>query len=713
LSEPVLHRDYETRSAADLKKVGAHAYAQHPTTDILVARWTLIDEHGETWKYRWRPAHFNGGVAIPFPKPVADHITAGGAVEGHNAAFEAAIDKEISGPRYGWPVPALEQEHCTMARCAIQALPLDLARACKALGLTVEKDEAGHRLMLKMCKPRKPRKGEPTDTILWHEDPADLDRLELYCDRDTDAEIGLGNALRPMTAEQRRVWLLDQRINRRGVQIDLPFINRARVFAEETGLKLDARMAEVTGGAVDKTTQVDRLKEFVKAHGVELKIETKTRRNGEEYEAEIADKEAIEDLLAGELPNDVVRQALKLRLEGAKSSVKKLDKFKGQACSDGRARGTLQFHGAGPGRWAGRGIQLQNLPRAGVADTLSKATAKQLKALGGAWEVAARDMMELDTEGFELVWGPPLDLLSRMLRGAVIAAPGNKLYFADYAQIEARGTVWAAKQRDAVELFASGGKIYESMGADIFGLTIEEVIAGHESGKNKIPRFCGKEAILGCGYGIGPASFARNAKKKGKVILPFETAYKAVHGWREKNWRVVEYWRELEDAAKAAIESPGRVQWAGPFAYVVKGRWLLCRMPSGRVIYYRRPTIEPKAEDVEQLDTGESVPRYRWAIHYWGVNGITKQWEKESTWGGKLLENCIQGMCVDLLSNAQLNHEAAGYTPVLSVHDEGISETPADFGSVEEFVRIMTDIPAWARGLPVKAEGGSGLRYAK
>lgn len=689
--EALLHRDYETRSCADLKKCGAHAYAEHPTTEVLVACYILEDGFGNEFEFEWRPN-------LPFPRPVAEHIEAGGKVEGHNAAFEAAIDAAIMGPRYKIPVPALEQEHCTLARCAIQALPLDLARACKALDLAHQKDDAGHRLMLKMCKPRKAKKGEAEDAILWHEDPADMDRLALYCMRDVRAEMALGKVLRPMTPEQRTVWLLDQRMNRRGVQVDVPFVERARDFAARAGAALDARMTELTGGSVSKVSQVDRLKEWLKSQAVELQIVTKTRRNGEEYETEAADKEAVQDLLDGELPNEAVRQALQCRLDGAKSSVKKLDKFLAQACTDKRARGNLQFHGAGPGRWAGRGIQLQNLPRAGVTD------------LDG-WEGAARDMAELNETLFELVWGPPLDTLSRMLRGAVAAKPGHRLMFADYSQIEARGSVWAAKQRDTVELFASGGKIYEDMAAFIFGMSIDEVIEGHKSKKNWLPRFVGKESVLGCGYGIGPKKFRAAVKKKARIVLPDGVEEKAVFGWREKNWRVVEYWRELEDAAKSAIQNPGKTYWAGPFAYKKTGRWLLCRMPSGRVIYYRRPTIEAKTADVEKLDG--DVPEYRWSVHYWGVNGVTKQWEKESTWGGKLLENCIQGMCVDLLSNALLKLEGAGYTPVLSVHDEAICEVPKDFGSVHELESIMTDVPAWARGLPVKAEGGSGLRYAK
>lgn len=731
-----LHRDYETRSVADLRKVGAHVYAKHPTTDVLVACFAFGDE--EPWD--WYPGE-------PVPASVRQHIEAGGVVSGHNAAFEAAIDAEIMGPRYGFPIPKPEQLDCTLARSAVQSIPLDLDRACQALGIREKKDKEGHRLMLRMCKPRKPKKGEETEgwtggkcgecgghgAVLqaheemlcyscggtgdafgpihyWVDDAASVARLASYCRQDIRAERALGKALRPLTPEERIVWLLDQRMNNRGVHIDAHFVNIAKRVASVAAIRLDAEMAEATGGAVEKATQVDRLKDFAKANGVELKIVVKERRNGEEYESEAADKEALEDLLAGELPANV-RRAFEIRLDAGKASVKKLDKFESYRGPDGRARGNLQYHAAGPGRWAGRGIQLQNLIRAGVEEP-------------GGWPAAMRDIAELaEMLGtpreeaawrlFELVWGNPLSVVSRMMRGAVVAAPGKKLYFADYSQVEARGSVWAAGQQDMVDLFAGGGKIYEEMGAYIFDLSVDEVIELHKTKRDIIPRFCGKEAILGCGYGVGPAAFCRNAKKKGKVVLPLETGQKAVWGWREKNFRVVEYWRELEDACKAAIEDPGTAYRAGPFAYKVKGKWLQCRLPSGRIIWYRRPTIEPDAKDLEQCDTGETVPRYRWKVHYWGVNGVTKQWQKESTWGGKLLENCIQGMCRDMLARAKLALDGAGYDIVLSVHDEAISETDDAFGSASEFLSIMTDLPAWAKGFPLKAEGGEGYRYAK
>jgi DNA polymerase bacteriophage-type len=683
----ILHRDYETRSACDLRKCGVHRYAEDPTTDVIVAVFIVEDEDGKfSEPIIWYP----GEPPPPYVYQAADEWI----VAGHNSAFEQALDRGVLGPRYGFPIIPDEQVDCTLARCAIMGVPLALGQACAALKLRHRKDDAGHRLMMKMCKPKT---HEP---LTWHETPEQIKRLTEYCVADVYAEIGLGKALFPMSDNERLVWQLDQRMNNRGVQVDLDFVNVALGVVEQTIDRHNAEIRELTNGAVTKVTEVAKIKNWLQFdHGVELRIDAKIRRSGDEYEAEVIDKEAIEDLLEGldePLPA-AARRVLEIRLAAGKSSVKKLQKFELQACSDGRTRGNLQYHGAQPGRWSGRGIQLQNVIRAGI------------KKEEGGYEEVAHALAELDVDLIELTYGNPIDLVSRMLRGLVIAAPGHKLIFGDYSNVEARACVWSARQKDQVELFANDGKIYETMGAAIFGLTVEEVIDGHKTGKNKLPRFIGKESVLGCGYGMGPAKFKAAVKKKSRIILPDEIAEKGVYGWREVNHRVVDYWRELENAARRAILKPGDVFQAGPFAYRRRGAWLQCRLPSGRIIWYCRPSIGPHVKD---LADGKTEVRHD-VIHYWTQNSVTKRWEKTITWGGKLLQNCIEGLCRDFLAGAKLKLDAMGYTIVLSVHDEAIAEVPEDFGSVKEFLSVMTELPSWGRGFPLKAEGNEGWRYAK
>lgn len=692
-----LHRDYETRSAVDLRKVGTHRYAEDPSTDVILAVFIPKYEGGVLGE----PVKWYRGQAVP--AIVAQAAAQRVVFSGHNAAFEQAIDREIMGPRYGFPIIPDEQVDCTLARAAIMGLPQALGQCCKALRLKYQKDEAGHRLMLKMCKSRRPRKGEAASAsgLYWHETPADIERLMAYCVADVYAEIGVGNALPPMSPGEKQVWLLDQRMNNRGVKIDLDFVDTALRVVNQTMERLDREICAESGGFVTAATQVERIKDYCKTYGVALRETTKTRRNGEEYEAEAADKEAIEDLLDGELPA-TVRRVLEIRLAAGKASIRKLEKFKLVTCRDGRARGNVQYHAAQPGRWAGRGIQMHNMRR----DGLSKAE--------GSHEEVQRALRELtDNEMLELTYGSPLDLISRMTRGTIIAEYKHKLFYGDYSNVEGRGVAWAAGFEEKLDLFRSDGKIYETGGASIFGISVEKVSEGHETGSNKMPRFIGKETELGCGFGMGPVAFAKNVKKKTRIIIPTELARKGVYGWREANGPIVEYWRELEDAAKAAIENPGNVYKAGPYSYRMRGAWLQCRLPSGRIIWYCRPSIGPKTEDIEQLDEGETVPRYRWAIHYWTQNSVTRQWEKTSTWGGKLLQNNTEGLCRDFLAGAKIELDASGYFVILSVHDEAISEVHEDFGSADEFKRIMTVLPGWAAGFPLKAVVNEGTRYAK
>lgn len=727
---PAIHRDYETRSEIDLKKVGAHVYAAHPSTRIVLAVWIIEYQQGEfATPIVWYGDMDDYALSPDMPKEVWDLIDNGARVCGHNAAFEDAIDNlhvDATQP-FAWHVPTLSQLDCTMARAAVQGLPLELEKLANAMDMPVRKDSTGHRLMLQMCKPRAPTKDEdPKGGPYWHYDQIKLQRITAYCVLDVKTEIGIDRVLRQLQDQERPVWELDQIMNNRGVQIDTDFCRTAQEFVKRATLRVNKRLKLVTGGAVEKVTQVERIKDFAKWRGVEFKETFKRRRSGESYITESADKEGLIDLLEADDDEDgeeeivavntvpgksnlewkpgdepSVRAAFELRLEAGKSSLKKLDKFLTYASVDGRSRGTLQYHAASPGRWGGRGPQLQNLMRQGITSA------------EGGWDAAYRDMRELDDEAFEMVWGSPFDVVARMMRGVLIAAPGNKLYFADYSNVEARGCVWAAGQANMVKLFAEGSLIYEEMASHIFGLPVEEIVRLHKTKLNIIPRFVGKETILGCGYGMGWEAFKRNCKKKGRVILEDELCQKGVETWREQNNRVVQLWYGLGDAMRNAIESDGTPFYAGPFAFRKIGKWLQMRLPSGRMLWYRRPHFRPSDDDLENYDAGQGVPRQKWKITYWGVNSTTKQWARETTWGGKILENGVQGLCRDFLAGAKLKLEAAGYPMVLSVHDEAIAEVKEGFGSVDEFVAIMTDLPTWGKGFPLMAEGGEGYRYAK
>ena len=428
-------------------------------------------------------------------------------------------------------------------------------------------------------------------------------------------------------------------------------------------------MQELTGGVVEAATQSGRLLTWLRARGVE---------------ADSVDKPAVAELLGTNLPDDV-RRVLEVRAEAARSSTAKLKAFRARTCGDGRLRDNLLYHGAGTGRWSGKGVQLQNLPRPRiVVDTEAAITA--IRQREEPWWI-------------DVFYGPPLGVVSDCLRGMLIASPGMELVAADFAAIEARVLAWLAGQRDLIRLFATGGDAYRHMAAEIYGRAADTIAKG------SVERQLGKQAVLGCGYGIGAPKFRTTCANAG-IRIDEALAERVVKTYRTTNGRIVALWRELEHAALRAIEQPGLTvpAAAGRVRFRKKGDFLWLVLPSRRPLAYAQPRIE----DVE-TPWGELRPQ----VTYLGVNSITRAWERQSAYGGKWTENVVQAFARDLLAAAMVRLEQAGYPIVLTVHDEIVAEVPAGSGSVEEFEAIICQLPDWATGCPVTAEGWRGLRYRK
>lgn len=329
----VCHVDFETRSVCDLKKQGAYAYVLHPTTTPWCMAYAFDDGPVELWT-----------PGEPCPPSVAEHIAAGGEISAWNANFERLVWKAIMGPRYGWPVPRLEQFRCVMAQAFAMALPGSLDAAGAALGLDVQKDAAGHRLMLQMAKPRR----MDGDTPVWWDGADRLRRLYDYCITDVRTEREADKRLMRLRPSELALYHLDQRINDRGVFVDQRLCVAAKKVIRTTTEKLDAEMKRVTGGVVERCSNATVLVNWLKQRGLDT--------------ASVA-KDQLADLLIRDDLADDVRRALELRQEAAKASTAKVDAMLCRTNGDGRMRGNLQFHGAGTGRWAARGAQLQNLPR--------------------------------------------------------------------------------------------------------------------------------------------------------------------------------------------------------------------------------------------------------------------------------------------------------------------------------------------------------------
>ena len=673
---PRLHLDFETRGTVDLTKVGVYVYANHPRTEVLLARYAIDDGpiHG------WRKGE-------PIPPLLRDALEDPETVlVAHNAMFEWHMIEYNLAVYNDWPTKPIEQLDCTAARAAIQSLPRALAGAAKASGINVEKDDEGRRLMLQMCKPRKPRKGEDPDGIYWFEDQQRMDRLDLYCQKDVEVERELDQVLQPMSAREKKIWLLDFKINVRGVAVDLDLVYEADKVLSRALRELSRELAVLTDGAVTTVNQLDRLKNWVvdNAGGVD--------------EIESLDKQALTELLERDDLTPTVRRVLEIRRQAAKSSTAKLKAFKQRTSPDGRMRENLLYHGAGTGRWSGRGVQLQNLPRPELSQ----------KQIEHAISVIKDNRMTVEkrVELLDFLYGGVPTVISDCLRGCVVGGPSGELVVADYSNIEGRANAWAAGQDDKVALFADGGKVYERMAAAIYAIEDETTIT-----KDSHERHLGKTAELGCGYQMGWKKFLKTCWDAG-IKIDEELAQHTVDTFRRVNNKIKQLWYELEEAAVEAMRLPGTLtDYNNISFYQTPDRsFLLMILPSGRKLYYAQPelrkTTTPWGAEKDQ-------------ITYMGQNSYTNRWERLSTYGGKLTENAIQAIARDLMAFSMYRAEQHGFPIVLTVHDELVAEITACQDDAERkkeldtLRRIMCELPKWAQGLPVAAEGYVGWRFRK
>jgi len=634
-----LYIDLETRSAADLKKTGAWRYAEDPSTGVFCMAYAFNDEPTDIWI-----------EGTPLPLCIINHVKDGGEVHAWNAMFEFAIWKRICEPKLGWPELKLSQVRDTMAAAAYWGLPLSLDMAGRASGARILKDVQGGKAMLKLCKPRK-------DGTWWHEaDPSLLPALYTYCKNDVDTERAIAATIPDLPASEQRVWEADMKINWRGVKLDLALVRRLQVFTAWEKTELDKRMEQLTAGAATACTQTARILAFVQENNPHVTSLAK----GE-----------LEEYLAGQL-TPVAREVLELRQAAAKSSTSKLNAMLACVCKDGRVRGMLQYYGASrTGRWAGRLVQVQNLPR------------PTTKSVNELIELVLRGASP-DEIG---VFINPLNAVASIIRGCFVPAKGKKFFQQDLSQIEARVVAWLSGQDDILQVFARGDDVY--------------VYTAQKMGSND--RQLGKVLVLACGFGMGWSKFQDTARTY-RLYLSADEALDAVTVWRQNNPAIVSYWKTAQDACVWAIRNPGRKMAIGPKGRQVivgvsnVGRTcghLLVQLPSGRYLVYRDA----------RLEQGKHGPE----ITYMGVNQYSRKWERLRTYGGKLVENWTQAVARDVQAEATVNIEAQIPGLVMSVHDELINENE-DASGMEA---IMNTPPVWAKDLPVASDGWVGDRYRK
>lgn len=666
----ILHIDFETYSACELRDRGLHNYATDPTTGVHCMAFAFDDDPVEICTGR--------GTEIG---SVFDHVEAGGIVYAHNAAFELAIWNNICVPRYGWPELKPEQVRCTMAMCYAMGLPGALENAAPALGLAQRKDAAGKRVMLQLAKPRAEGGFWAPDTA-----PDKFQQLYAYCKQDVEVERALHQRLMDLSDDEQRIWHLDYRINQRGIRVDLESIDKAIALVEQEKRRLDEEMLRVTGGVVGKCTEVQVLVKWIRTQGVEM--------NG-------LAKADVLDALAGDLP-PAVEAALRLRKEAAKSSTAKLVAMKERASADGRVRGCFQYHGAATGRWAHRGIQPGNMPR----------------PRPGMGEDEINDVIaNLHRHTYiDMMYGPTMDAIADSLRGMIVAEPGNDLVAVDFSAIEARVLAWLAGQESVLDIFRTHGKIYEHAAAGIYHVPMERV--------TKDQRQIGKVAVLALGYGGGVGAFQSMARVYG-VKVPDAEADEIKSAWRAVHPATVSYWYDLERAAIRAL-TDGGVQAVGPRGREVKfrkaGSFLWLQLPSKRVLCYPYPELRivdtPWGEQKEALTYMtelDSTTRKKLGNKVLPDPNANGNWCRISTYGGSLAENVTQAVAADLLRYSMETLESAGYPVVMHVHDEAVVEiaSSCDDRTLERIEELMAQTPAWAAGLPVSAEGWRAKRYRK
>lgn len=694
--------DFETKSACELTRVNSYVYFDDPSTDVWCAAYAFDDEEPELWL-----------PGQPCPPRVAKHIRAGGVVRAWNAAFERLCIQAIMRPRYGWPVPKLEQYRCVMTQAYAMGLPGKLEQAAPALKLDVTKDDVGKRIMLQLSKPRKPRKGEDPNGLYWWDDPEKIARLYEYCRQDVRTEQAIGKRVLPLKPSELECWFMDQRMNDTGTFIDDDLCRQAQKVVAATQLTLDDEMRRVTDMHVRGVSNVGELTAFLRKNGVETES--------------VAKDELAELLVRDDLPS-AVHRALEIRQEGAKTSVAKIAKLLGCRQADGRMRGNLQYHGASTGRWAARGAQLQNLPRPTPGVDMDELVA---------------DLRRGDAGMIDMVYGPPMTAVSDAIRGMIAAPPGRKIIAADFSQIEARVVDWLGGQEDGLEAFRlydrkEGPDVYLVTAAGIYNVPVNSI------SKEDIRRQLGKVGRLSMGFEGGAMALLKMAKnyqmdistaydsmqqasseesieraqsawktrgvKSGVAKRSWLTAELVKIAWRKKNNNTVAMWKRCMEAAIEAVRCPGTIVSAGRLKYRKSGSWLFCQLPGKRTIAYAFPKIVQK-ELPWKGQGGETL--FQDGLIFFGVDSFTKKWSEQDLYGGLLFQNAVQATARDIMAEGMIRVEQAGYDMIITIHDEVVAEADIGFGSPAEFAALMAESPTWADGLPIAADAWEGPRYRK
>lgn len=642
----ILEMDVETYSDVDLIKCGVYAYADSSAFEVLLFAYSFDGEETQI-------IDLAQGEMIPAEVKSAifdDSVT--------KTAFNANFERTCLSKYFGTQLSP-DSWHCSAVQAAMLALPRSLEDVGAVLGLDKQKMKEGKELIRYFCVPCKPTKANGGRTRnLPHHAPEKWELFKTYCKRDVDVEKAIRQKLRhfPIPESEMEMYRLDQEINDRGVLVDLALVHQA-ISCESLHKEIVTKRAyELTG--LENPNSVAQLKSWLTGRGMEI---------------DSLSKKTVADLIKE--ADGEVEELLKLRLLMAKTSVKKYEAMERSVCKDGRVHGLLQFYGANrTGRWAGRLVQVQNLPQNHIVDL----------------ELARNLVKQGRFEDVELFYDSTPNVLSELIRTAFIPKEGCRFLVADFSAIEARVLAWLSGEQWRLDVFASHGRIYEASASAMFHVPIEEITKGSPlRQKGKI-----SELALGYGGSVG-ALTSMGALDMG---LTEEELSPLVSTWRNANPHITQFWWDV-DAAAIKTMTEKRETRVGRITFFYRSGILFAMLPSGRKLAYVKP---------------------RMAVNKFGRNGLTYEgigesgkWGRIETYGPKLVENIVQGTARDLLAEAMLRLKKRGYQIVMHIHDEAVLEVPDGVSSVEEVCSIMAEQPEWAVGLPLRADGYECAFYKK
>lgn len=646
-----LHIDLETFSSVNLKDCGMYKYVESPDFEILLFCYAFGNDPVQT-------VDLAQGDYIP-QKVVEALLDPWYIKKAFNAPFEINCLQKLLGYQLD-----IRQWRCVMVKALMLGLPGNLLSVSAVLNLELKKQDIGKQLIRVFCIPRKPSKNDPRTRLYPKDEPEKWQQFREYCVYDVESEREVDHRIAwfPIPAIEQRLWELDQKINNYGILIDDTLVRSAIHIDKVNRTELKDEAIALTGLA--NPNSVAQLKDWL-----ELEIDETVRT---------LSKDAVHDLLKT-YDTGTVNRVLQIRQMTSKSSIKKFTKMLQMAVISGRMKGLLQYYGANrTGRWAGRGVQPHNFAK------------NKMKRLD-----LARKIMRMGDYDIAAFSYPDIsDVLSQLLRPALVAPAGHTLLMADFSAIEARVIAWLANERWRLKVFATHGKIYEASASAMFKVAIELC------GKGSTYREKGKIAELALGFqGAVGALIRMGAEKMG---LTLEELPELVRLWRLANPAIVQMWYDIQDAAIECVRT-GMPQETHYLKYFVHNNVLFCKLPSGRVLSYLRPTLKVNEKGYDSL----------W---YYGIDQTTHQWKLIPTYGGKLVENAVQAIARDALSVKMLEADRQKFCICFHVHDEIVCETLDDEFvplKLQALTKIMGEPVSWAPGLPLAADAYASPFYRK